>query len=364
MAAQLDTIYAAAADPERWVEVIARLRTTLRLTFATIATYSADRSRVDARAVGIAQGDYQAFLDKYFRNNQFSTETSTRSAGSVVPSRSFIDPEIFRRSEMYQEFHRTRDMGEGLRLDIWHEAGMYRSIACFRPWSYGPYEPAEIAFCQRLMPHLQRAAALGHRLRQADLITDAARMALELLPQPVFLLAGNRSLRYTNEAGHRLLADGEGLKLIHGLLHAANTAYADRFDAALARALGRNGQPPSSTAVRLPKRLGAPLALLVVPFTNDTPLSDAPILICVTDPDTSSPLRRDYLIDLFGLTNAEATLANDLLSGQELQEIADRRGRSVHTVRSHLARLMIKTDVNRQSNLLRLLATLPRTQAS
>ena len=66
------------------------------------------------------------------------------------------------------------------------------------------------------------------------------------------------------------------------------------------------------------------------------------------------------MADRFGLTGAEATLAVDLLAGSELREIAERRGRSIATVRSQLAKLMAKTDVNRQSELLRLLGTLPR----
>jgi DNA-binding CsgD family transcriptional regulator len=68
------------------------------------------------------------------------------------------------------------------------------------------------------------------------------------------------------------------------------------------------------------------------------------------------------LADLFGLTGTEAALAADLLAGQELREIAARRGRSINTVRTHLARVMAKTDVNRQSELMRLLTSLPRPE--
>jgi DNA-binding CsgD family transcriptional regulator/PAS domain-containing protein len=361
MAAQLSLIYEAAVTPERWVDVLAGLRERFHLTFATVATYSADRSHVDARAVGIAQADYDAFLDKYFRDNEFSRETMTRRAGSVVPSRSFIDPDVFQRSDMYQEFHRARDMGEGLRLDAWHEGGMYRSIAFFRPWSLGPYETAELAFCRALMPHLERATALNHRLRQADLLADAARGTLDVLPQAIFLLDG-RALRYANAAAEQLLGAGDGLRLRHGLLYAASHADAAGFDAALARATGRHG-PPAATALRLPKRAGAPLSLLVVPFPSEAPLAFGArpaVLVCAIDPDRSLALRHADLIDLFGLTAAEAALANDLLSGAELHEIAARSGRSVNTLRTHLARLMAKTGANRQSRLVQLLAALPR----
>jgi len=66
------------------------------------------------------------------------------------------------------------------------------------------------------------------------------------------------------------------------------------------------------------------------------------------------------LAELFGLTSAEAALAADLLAGDELREIAARRGRGINTVRTHLSGLMAKTNVNRQSELIRLIGGLPR----
>ena len=53
-------------------------------------------------------------------------------------------------------------------------------------------------------------------------------------------------------------------------------------------------------------------------------------------------------------------LAGELLAGFDLREIAERSGRSFNTVRTHLARLLAKTDTRRQSDLVRLLARLPQ----
>ena len=55
----------------------------------------------------------------------------------------------------------------------------------------------------------------------------------------------------------------------------------------------------------------------------------------------------------FGLTAAEAKVAEDLIAGWSPKQIAERQGRSLHTVRSHLARLMSKTQTGRQADLLR-----------
>src|SRR5208282_1957214 len=93
---------------------------------------------------------------------------------------------------------------------------------------------------------------------------------------------------------------------------------------------------------------GAALALLAMPFRQEAHWSLArrpAILVCVTDPDAVAALPGRQMAELFGLTGTEAALAADLLAGQGLREIAERRGRSINTVRTHLARLMAKTNV-------------------
>lgn len=61
---------------------------------------------------------------------------------------------------------------------------------------------------------------------------------------------------------------------------------------------------------------------------------------------------------LFDLTAAEARLCLALLEGGPLPRIAARMGLSVHTVRIQLRAVMAKTGVHRQTELMRLLATI------
>lgn len=53
------------------------------------------------------------------------------------------------------------------------------------------------------------------------------------------------------------------------------------------------------------------------------------------------------------------SLADALLAGEDLAAIAHRTHRSVNNLRSHRARLMAKTGVSRQRELVRLLLTAP-----
>jgi DNA-binding CsgD family transcriptional regulator len=62
---------------------------------------------------------------------------------------------------------------------------------------------------------------------------------------------------------------------------------------------------------------------------------------------------------LYGLTPAEARVANLLLEGLEVREAAERLGITLETARFHLKRVLAKTGTRRQTELLRLMLSLP-----
>jgi DNA-binding CsgD family transcriptional regulator len=65
------------------------------------------------------------------------------------------------------------------------------------------------------------------------------------------------------------------------------------------------------------------------------------------------------LRELYGLTPAESALATLLAEGKTLQEAAGLRGVTHQTARSQLKSIFSKTATRRQSELLRLLLSLP-----
>jgi DNA-binding CsgD family transcriptional regulator len=271
-------------------------------------------------------------------------------------------------SEMYNEYLGPRDLHEGLRLDIWAGEGTIEDISLLRPWSAGPYDGAEIRMAHVLLPHLQRSTAVARRLREAENLAEAGLAALEHLDTAMLLLDRQGRLVHANAAGVAMLAADDGLAASTAGLVAAAPKLTRTLQAVLDAAIGGSGSRilARSGAMRLPRPSGRPsLALVALPLRPGLDLhglgarATPAVLICITDPMNAAELPQRHLTALFGLTPAEASLANDLLAGHELRDIADRRRRSVHTVRTHLARLMAKTETDRQSELMKLLARLP-----
>jgi DNA-binding CsgD family transcriptional regulator len=65
---------------------------------------------------------------------------------------------------------------------------------------------------------------------------------------------------------------------------------------------------------------------------------------------------------LYGLTPTEARLADLLLEGLEVRDIANRLTMTLETARFHLKRVLAKTGTRRQTELMRLMLSLPGAQ--
>jgi DNA-binding CsgD family transcriptional regulator len=62
---------------------------------------------------------------------------------------------------------------------------------------------------------------------------------------------------------------------------------------------------------------------------------------------------------LYGLTPTETRVAEHLLAGLEIRELAAKMVMTLETARFHVKRILAKTGAHRQSELMRLMLSLP-----
>jgi DNA-binding CsgD family transcriptional regulator len=79
-------------------------------------------------------------------------------------------------------------------------------------------------------------------------------------------------------------------------------------------------------------------------------------LLVVTDLDARLQTPNELIREAFGLTPAELRLATTLGSGEDLRTAAEIHGMAYETARRHLKAIFSKAAVNRQSELVTLLA--------
>lgn len=83
-------------------------------------------------------------------------------------------------------------------------------------------------------------------------------------------------------------------------------------------------------------------------------------LVTLHDPASSkSDLDPFIVAECFDLTPAEARVAVQVAAGANSKQIAQRTGTALPTVRTHLQRVLQKTGVDRQADLIRVLLALP-----
>jgi DNA-binding CsgD family transcriptional regulator len=73
----------------------------------------------------------------------------------------------------------------------------------------------------------------------------------------------------------------------------------------------------------------------------------------MTDPEQRVAQTSEQLVDRYGLTFAEASLAMRLVQGESIAEAAAALGITEHTARTHLKRVFAKTGTMRQAELVR-----------
>jgi DNA-binding CsgD family transcriptional regulator len=87
-------------------------------------------------------------------------------------------------------------------------------------------------------------------------------------------------------------------------------------------------------------------------------IDNAALVLILVDPEDCPEPSDAILQQVFGTTKAEARIANRLLCGESLQEIAEATGVSIGTVRSQMKALFVKTETHRQAELVALLTRL------
>lgn len=128
------------------------------------------------------------------------------------------------------------------------------------------------------------------------------------------------------------------------------------------------GAFPRAGSLALERTSGwRPLQLLASPVPNYGATvkgleAGAGILLLATDPEKPVVLRDEVLRTHYKFTEAETEIANGLITGFSPDEIAALRQVTVGTVRYQIKSILAKTGTSRQTDMVKLLLSLPRRE--
>jgi DNA-binding CsgD family transcriptional regulator/PAS domain-containing protein len=271
-------------------------------------------------------------------------------------------PERFPDNRFYREWVEPQGMAYAAGSIVLREGAWDTQIFLQRGPQHSPFSREDLDEFNRLVPHLQRAIQMRQRFAELQLGQDFLASGLDVLAMPTFLFDEYSRVAHTNRSAEALLKASRGLELEDGHLITADAAATRKLNLELTNAIhASRGEESELSGVVLMPRLGRlPLMLMLAPLrlAGGVSMRGAALLFAF-DPESTPAITSAMVGRLFGLSDAEAELAVALCSGKTLDEAANERGTSIHTIRSQLKSIFSKTGTKRQADLVCLLLASP-----
>jgi DNA-binding CsgD family transcriptional regulator len=358
--ATVEAIHAAGLDAALWPRALEVIKHWIGGPIATLEAF--DKQTLQHReffmhgAPPVAEIE---FLDHYAALNVRLPPHTTARVGDILHDYAILNDTAMSRAPFYAEFlprYDVRFFISGIVAKSEQELAIVSVQRSARQEHVGN---SEIALMRQLLPHISQAFDVARRLKGATAASHALEWALDWLADGVALLDADGAVLFANEGFHAIARRDDGLRLRKGGIEFAVGEARERLQSALAAAARLAGGDVRSTATpdfTVPRRSGGEPYLVSVRPLLDRPHSrqsaKAVAIVFVRDPLARGAATIGTLRDLFGLTEAEAALAQALQSGTTINDYARARRLSLNTVYTHLRRLREKTGSNRLPELI------------
>jgi DNA-binding CsgD family transcriptional regulator/PAS domain-containing protein len=349
-------LFEAAVEPQRWQGVSAQIAQAFDAGSGTLMVLRPRAAASLLDATGNFAGAPALAYQQHYRQCDVWTESACLAAHRGARIGAELVPEsAFQRTEFYADFCRPAGIYHALGCVVHLPGGEFGLLAVHRPRTQRAFTQQDKQRLERLVPYFERALALRARMREAGLPEQCSMAALDCIGTAVLLVDAQMRLLHANAAAAALLGRDSALRLCGGkLLQDGATGTQS-----LARAVQGVFDPLRCAApmsLQVARRCGPPLLLAVAPYLPPAELPwRQPCAIVMASEPGAQRLSRAVLGQLFGLTPAEAGVAQALAHGEALDGIASALEISLHTVKTHLQHLFRKTGTRRQGELVAVL---------
>lgn len=248
-----------------------------------------------------------------------------------------------------------------LGVNVRNEEGLRANLRVTRNRSQPPFGEVERRLCEDLIPHLARALQIYNRISELESERMIYADAMTQLAMATIFLDERRGVCTTNPAADYLLAQKDGFGVLDGLFYLQSPTQHRKLCLLIDEVVQAqsSGKVDLARALLVDSKSGKTQYSLIVrsmpPSERPESLGESVIALFISSPDQPIEASTDLLQELFNLTPAEAKLAVLLTNGFSIESLSTELGISPHTVRAHLRSIFSKTNVSRQSELIRLI---------
>jgi DNA-binding CsgD family transcriptional regulator len=227
----------------------------------------------------------------------------------------------------------------------------------------GPFNDQQRDYINRIGGHLRQAIAMYRSYRSLQSDAAVGNTLIVRIPKPIFVIRPDRTVVTKNEAATALLEEVDSpFRLSEGRLEIIQPHLVQPFESAIQ--LLKNGDVGGPDQfISLGTELRKKWLAVGVAFFSHTPVHKAlahmnNLLVTVYPRAVSRTVEPSILQAALSLTRAEAKLAALIFAGDTVRDAAANMGVAETTAKTHLMSVFNKTGVAKQSELVRLIASL------
>lgn len=353
-------VYDGLLEPIPWEKCLLRMRTLLKANYVTLILR---QPRAGDHGLMVNVGDITTEGLISYNSHFFAMDPFVGlPADKMVTVNDILDETRWMASPFYQEFLLPYNVHRLMGADIVTADGGECRLRVCRPRDAPDFSAADKALCSMLLPHFKRAVTLHDKL---DLVESERKLysgAMDRLMVGTIILDKNGRVLKTNGQADAILQAGDGMRLVSNMPHATHAADNRELQRLIKVALARHGNhrtPAVVDAISVVRNSGKRNLGVVVHSVPPGEWSDGTsspaAIIYIRDPEHKAQAPHEIVRQLFKFTPAETSLAMQLANGLSLEDAAIELGIRRNTARAHLRAIFSKTDVTRQTELVRLL---------
>jgi DNA-binding CsgD family transcriptional regulator/PAS domain-containing protein len=351
----IEAVHAAGLDETLWPRALMAVARQFNALGATLEDF--DKRPFGLRYLqlgGLPPRAEIAYLDHYQHHNPRAAHAFRNLSQTVLVDYHFIDETGMDRNAYYSKYLKSLGLRYFMSGQLLNTRDNQAIVSIQRTRKQGHVGQDDIERLRILIPHVQQAYDVATRLRTSRGAARTLEQALGWLSDGVALLRSDGQIVYANVAFEAIAQRRDGLSIARGMIEFAAGEARSRFAAALGGTVGGKAQSASPSDFFAQRSHDAPAYVVslrpIAASRYDT--REAVAIVFVRDP--LGPIAGAFLLlrDLLGLTEAEASLALALHSGDSVSGYAHERGISLNTVYTHLRRIKEKTGCNRLPQLI------------
>jgi DNA-binding CsgD family transcriptional regulator len=363
----IELAYRCAAEPRLWPDFIEQLvaGSNSRSGRMLVLNHRADEV-IDSVKFNIDDSFHRQYVDYYVNLCPWRPELKAKAPGrfySTYHDFSCLQRDFYH-TEFFNDWAKPQDVHHGMLGTIARTEGETVQLLLQRTRGQGAYSPEETEQFNTLVPHLRRILQLGREFTRQRLLDSAALEAAGISASPFLLLDARGRVAYLSDEAERMVGASPAVRIVDGELETAGSPGQElqRLISSCLDAPAGHWSSAGGT-VRITEGKGANLIVTVMPIHPDHPLLALEragfVALFLHSPGNRPRLCWRTLRDVYGFTPAESSLANHLVEGESLQQVAESSGVSLNTVRSQLKSIFRKCGVNRQPELIVMLVSGP-----